>query len=284
MNKILTLLLCVFSFMNCWSQEQEVKEVIEKMFSSMYARDTAALRECFIPAAQLITYSYDAKGNSRVKADAISHFISGITSVGEAEIEERLTGWQCLIDEGMASVWTPYEFYFENNFSHCGVNSFQLMNVQGRWKITQISDTRRRSDCVTDQMNVMLIDSMINQWHHAAAIADEKTFFGSMTEDGIYIGTDATERWLRDELAAWSKKYFDRETAWSFIPLSRNVTIGPGGQIAWFDELLDTWMGVCRSTGIVVKTDEGWKIRHYQLSITVPNEKIDVFKKLIGKD
>lgn len=284
MKKVFSLLLCLFSMINCWSQEQEIKMVIDKMFASMYARDTVSLRECFIPAAQLMTYTYDAKGNPRSKAETINHFISGITSVGEAEIEERLTGWQCLIDEGMASVWTPYEFYFENKFSHCGVNSFQMLKVQGQWKITQLSDTRRRTDCVTDQKTVMMIDSTINLWHHAAAVADEDTFFGGMTEDGIYIGTDATERWLRDELAVWSKQYFDRETAWSFVPLSRNVTIGPGGHIAWFDELLDTWMGVCRSTGIVIKSDQGWKITHYQLSITLPNEKIDGFKKLIGKD
>ena len=109
-------------------------------------------------------------------------------------------------------------------------------------------------------------------------------FFGSMTEDGIYIGTDASERWLRDELAEWSKKYFDRDVAWSFTPLSRTIRIGQGGEIGWFDELLDTWMGTCRSTGVVVLKDGVWKITHYQLSVAVPNEKIDQYRILIGKE
>ncbi len=117
-----------------------------------------------------------------------------------------------------------------------------------------------------DSISVLTIDSLINTWHHAAAVADEEVFFGSMTDDGIYIGTDATERWQRDEMATWAKKYFDRESAWEFVPLSRNIKIGPGGRIAWFDELLDTWMGTCRSTGIVILRDNEWKIIYYHLS------------------
>lgn len=264
------------------AQEDQIRDVVDKMFRSMYEGDTAALRSCFIPAAQLMTYAHDAKGNPRAKAETLNDFIRGVSMIGDAAFEERLLNWQILIDDGIASVWTPYEFYFEEKFSHCGVNSFQLIKVQGTWKISMITDTRRKSNCPVGNAS-MAIDSMMNRWHHAAAIADENVFFGSMTSDGIYIGTDASERWLRDELAQWSKKYFDRESAWAFTPLSRTIRVAPGGQIAWFDELLDTWMGVCRSTGVVMLQDNEWKIAHYQLSVTVPNDKIEDFKKLIDK-
>jgi hypothetical protein len=186
-------------------------------------------------------------------------------------------------DDGIASVWTPYAFYFEGKFSHCGVNSFQLMNVQGKWKITMITDTRRKTDCPTDREQIVAIDTLLNRWHHAAAVADEDAFFGLMTEEAIYIGTDATERWLRDELKEWSKEFFNRETAWAFTPLSRNTTIAPGGQIAWMDELLDTWMGTCRSTGILQRTNGEWKIIYYHLSVALPNDKLDGYRLLIGK-
>jgi hypothetical protein len=195
-------------------------------------------------------------------------------------MEERLTGWQCLIDAGVAAVWTPYEFYYEGKFSHCGVDSWQMMKVQGEWKITQLTDTRRKTNCPDDELNRFVIDSLINEWHHAAAIADEQAFFGFMTKEAVYIGTDTSERWQRDELAAWSKKYFDSPSAWNFTPISRNITFGPGNNVAWFDELLNTWMGVCRSTGIVVLVDDRWKLVHYQLSLTLPNNQLDNFKKL----
>jgi len=283
MNKLIITILCTFSVLVSKAQEQEIRSRVDQMFQAMYDGDTSALRKCFIPAAQLMTYAYDAKGNPRAKAETLNDFMRGVALAGDAEFEERLIGWQCLVDDGIASVWTPYEFYSENKFSHCGVNSFQLIKVQGEWKISLITDTRRKTNCPAGDKEVGLIDSLMNEWHHAAAVADEKAFFGRMTEDGIYIGTDASERWLRDELAAWSQKYFDRESAWKFIPLSRNIKIGPGGQIAWLDELLDTWMGPCRSTAILIKKDNDWKIIHYQLSVAVPNDKIEGYKALIGK-
>ncbi|MEP6647577.1 MAG: nuclear transport factor 2 family protein [Saprospiraceae bacterium] len=283
MNKIiLSLLMLTISF-SAWSQETEIRAVVDKMLHSMLQKDTATLKKCFIPGVQLMTYAHDYKGNYFAKYQTVYDFLNQVVLISDMEIEEVLTGWQCYIDEGMASVWAPYEYFNDGKFSHCGVNSMQLMKVRGEWKITQISDTRRKNECINDKDIVQLIDSLVNEWHHAAAVADEKTFFGRMTEDAIYIGTDASERWLRDDLATWSKKYFDKESAWVFKPLSRNITVAPGGHVAWFDELLDTKMGTCRSTGILELRENDWKIVHYQLSIAVPNEKMDDFLKLMEK-
>lgn len=282
-KKNILLIVFLICFLNLSAQESEVKAVVNRMFSAMLQKDTAALRKCFIPGVQLMTYAHDAKGNYSAKYEQIYGFLRQIALVGDTEIEEVLTGWQCYIDEGMASVWAPYEFFYDGKFSHCGVNSMQLMKVKGEWKITQISDTRRKNDCINDKDIMQVIDSLVNEWHHAAAVADEKTFFGRMTEDCIYIGTDASERWLRDELATWSRKYFDQDSAWVFKPLSRNITVAPGEHIAWFDELLDTRMGLCRSTGIMELIDNEWKLIHYQLAIAIPNEKMDSYKLLIGK-
>lgn len=124
------------------------------------------------------------------------------------------------------------------------------------------------------------IHNLLDNWHHAAAVADEDTFFGSMTEDARYIGTDETENWERDELKEWSKAFFDRDSAWDFKKKTRNVYLYTDGEIAWFDETLDTWMGVCRGSGVVVLTDEGWKIKHYVLSVAVPNDKIDAYLEI----
>jgi len=283
MKKAIPILICLFQFFNASSQEDLIHATVDKMFQAMYKADTATLRTLFTPGAKFMSYTYDSKGNPRAKGELVNDFLRGVGLMGEAQMEERLLSWQCLIDEGIASVWTPYEFYFEGKFSHCGVNSFQLMNVQGKWKITMITDTRRKTDCPTDREQIVAIDTLLNRWHHAAAVADEDAFFGLMTEEAIYIGTDATERWLRDELKEWSKEFFNRETAWAFTPLSRNTTIAPGGQIAWMDELLDTWMGTCRSTGILQRTNGEWKIIYYHLSVALPNDKLDGYRLLIGK-
>ena len=283
MKKLFVAFIFISQFTQAHAQESQVRAVIAKMYQAMYKADTATLRTCFIPAAAFMTYSFDSRGNSRAKGETLADFIRGVAIMGEDDMEERLTNWQCMIDDGIASVWSPYEFYFEGKFSHCGSNSFQLIRVQGEWKITMITDTRRKSQCLTEEKAITVIDSLLDYWHYTAAIGDEAGFFGLMASDAIYIGTDSTERWTKDELKVWSKKYFDSPSAWEFKPISRNIKVGPGGQIAWFDELLDTQMGTCRSTGIMIMEDEAWKIVHYQLSLAVPNEKLDDFKNLIRK-
>ena len=115
-------------------------------------------------------------------------------------------------------------------------------------------------------------DAFLDAWHHAASVADEGAYFGAMTEDAVFIGTDAGERWLRDELRAWAKEYFARESAWVFEPVERHVAYSPDRRVAWFDEKLDSpHMGETRGSGVLVDVGGEWKIKHYVLSFAIPN-------------
>ena len=127
------------------------------------------------------------------------------------------------------------------------------------------------------------INSMLEAWHDAAARADYEDYFNLMAEESIFIGTDPTENWEKDAFAKWSKPYFDKGKAWSFSTLERNIFLKEDCDIAWFDELLDTHMGICRGSGVVTKEDGEWKVKHYVLSIEIPNENVDEVT-LIKKD
>lgn len=102
-----------------------------------------------------------------------------------------------------------------------------------------------------------------------------------MADSSIYIGTDATERWTKPEFIRFAKPYFDKGKAWDFKPYDRDLHVATDGRHAWFSELLTTWMGVCRGSGILVHTPEGWKIEQYHLSVTVPNDVIRDFITLV---
>ena len=119
------------------------------------------------------------------------------------------------------------------------------------------------------------VHQVLDSWQEAAAKADFQTYFGLMGEQSVFIGTDAMENWQREAFEAFSKPYFDQGKAWSFEARERNVYIAAEGSFAWFDELLDTWMGTCRGSGVLEKDRDTWKIRHYVLSITIPNEEIE---------
>ncbi|MEL7271065.1 MAG: nuclear transport factor 2 family protein [Bacteroidota bacterium] len=118
------------------------------------------------------------------------------------------------------------------------------------------------------------IGEMLDEWHMAAANADFENYFGLMTEDGVFLGTDATENWQNDEFKAFSKPYFERGKAWSFTAVERNIYLDTNGETAWFDEVLDTQMKLCRGSGVVKKIGDKWKVAHYVLSIAVPNENV----------
>ncbi|WP_343487159.1 nuclear transport factor 2 family protein [Allomuricauda sp. d1] len=119
------------------------------------------------------------------------------------------------------------------------------------------------------------IDKVLDSWHKAAADADFETYFGLMAKDAVFLGTDATENWQNEEFKNFSKPYFDKDKAWSFTAVERNIYVDAEAGYAWFDELLDTQMKLCRGSGVLHKLNGEWKIKHYVLSIAVPNENVE---------
>jgi len=125
------------------------------------------------------------------------------------------------------------------------------------------------------------IDTLINEWHVDAAEGNFEAYFDKMTEDACFIGTDASEKWIGDDFKTFCKPHFEKGLAWDFKPIKREIFFNERQDFAWFDEQLDTWMGVCMSSGVLVKTEHGWKIKHYQLSVAVPNDLIQDFIQLV---
>lgn len=124
------------------------------------------------------------------------------------------------------------------------------------------------------------IGELLNNWHKAAAEARFDDYFEALDEQSVFIGTDATENWDKPAFMKFAKPYFDRGKAWSFSKLERHIYLSKDGKTAWFDELLLTQMKICRGSGVLLKTKKGWKIKHYVLSMTVPNDNVDEVVKI----
>lgn len=116
------------------------------------------------------------------------------------------------------------------------------------------------------------VTTLLNNWHKAAAEAKFDTYFNMMSDESIFIGTDATENWNKKAFMAFAKPYFDKGKAWSFTTLERNIYFSKDKKMAWFDELLNTQMKICRGSGVLIKEGKEWKIKHYVLSMTIPND------------
>ena len=117
------------------------------------------------------------------------------------------------------------------------------------------------------------IASVLDGFHDAASKADGVRYFGYFASSGVFIGTDATERWTVAEFKGYAQPYFSKGKGWTYVPRDRHIQIAPDGRAAWFDELLDNAKyGMCRGTGVLVREGKAWKLAQYHLTVPVPND------------
>jgi len=116
------------------------------------------------------------------------------------------------------------------------------------------------------------IDRVLDAFHDAAKKADGKRYFDQLAPDAVFLGTDATERWTRDAFEAFAMPHFEAGRGWAYTSTARHVDLEAGGELAWFDELLENESyGTCRGSGVLRKREGRWRIAQYNLSIAVPN-------------
>ena len=128
--------------------EDSVKTVINRMFTGMKTADPDMLKTCFADSMVLQTISRNKEGELVVRNEDPAGFIDFIRKESPGNADERITYDVVKVDGPLAIAWTPYNFFYKGVFSHCGVNSFQLVRFNGEWKIQYLIDTRRKQGCV----------------------------------------------------------------------------------------------------------------------------------------
>jgi hypothetical protein len=126
-----------------------------------------------------------------------------------------------------------------------------------------------------------LINTFLDEWHMNASLADMDSYFEKIDQEGVFIGTDATEVWSKQEFHEWSRPYFEEGKAWSFRASKRNIYLS-GKNYAWFDELLTSSSGELRGSGVLIRINGEWKIMHYVLSVPVPNSTFKQVMEIIN--
>jgi len=117
------------------------------------------------------------------------------------------------------------------------------------------------------------VASILDQFHQAAADANADKYLGLLHNEAVFLGTDASERWTKEQFTQFVQPYFTQGKGWSYVSKQRNINLLTKNSIAFFDELLhNKHYGTCRGTGLLIKTNQGWKISQYSLSLPVPND------------
>ena len=149
MKKILVVICFLIAHTaNAQNRENQVKAIVQRLFTAMKSGDAGLLKSCFTDSAILQTIAVNRQtGAVSIKQTPVSDFIGQVKRLPKDSADERIMFDVVKLDANLASVWTPYRFYYGGRFSHCGVHSFQLVKVAGVWKIQSLIDTRRKEDC-----------------------------------------------------------------------------------------------------------------------------------------
>lgn len=143
----LTFLLLTFCARAQNSAEDSVKSVINNFFRGMLDGNPELVKTCLSDSAILHTVIKGRDGKIRIGSQPVADFIEFITASHAGDADEKIRFESIKIDQDLASVWTPYQFYYRGAFSHCGVNSIQLIRSNGKWLIQYLIDTRRKEPC-----------------------------------------------------------------------------------------------------------------------------------------
>ena len=129
------------------SAEDEVRAVVDALFDAMRAADSAAVRELFHPEMDKMATSGVRDGVADIGFGAVARFVEAVGGAEPGALDEKIGPAEIRIDDNLATVFTPFAFYFNGNLSHCGVNVFLIARVGEDWRIVGLADTRRRQGC-----------------------------------------------------------------------------------------------------------------------------------------
>lgn len=150
MKSIITTFLIINSLFSLaqFSEADAIKATVDKFFTAFHAQDSVGLLDLVTTDIVLQTIGKDKNGETILRQENFEDLVHSIVSIPDSiNFQEKLLDYSIQVDGAMANAWTPYEFWVNDTFSHCGVNSFQMVKKQGTWKIIYLIDTRRKEDC-----------------------------------------------------------------------------------------------------------------------------------------
>ncbi|WP_108246196.1 nuclear transport factor 2 family protein [Muricauda brasiliensis] len=131
--------------------EAHIKQVIETFFKGFHEQDSTIIKSTVADEIVLQTTGRNPEGKTLFRTEEFSKFLKSIVGIPETvKFEEKLTSFSIQVDRTMANAWVGYEFWLNGEFSHCGINSFQLINFDGEWKIIYLIDTRGKEGCMIE--------------------------------------------------------------------------------------------------------------------------------------
>lgn len=151
--RILLIFLLLSSFVFAQNDEENIKNTIHQLFEGMKTGDSALVKKTFHPEVKMQTIFTNKEGLTKLHDEKLENFLKAIGTPHDGVWNEKITFTSIQIDDNLAHVWTDYQFYLDDQFIHCGVNSFQLVKLNEQWQIVHLIDTRRKMNYNKKEFN-----------------------------------------------------------------------------------------------------------------------------------
>lgn len=122
--------------------------IVDTFFKGFHQGDTLMMKSVMIDNLPTQTVYTNGKGEAQVVDGNVAELLRAISNrPADQTWEEKILSYQIQVDGNLAHVWTPYEFWLNGEFSHCGANAFTLGKTEDGWKILHLIDSRRKGGC-----------------------------------------------------------------------------------------------------------------------------------------
>jgi hypothetical protein len=129
---------------------EAIVATVQKFFDTMAARDSSGARSVLMPEGRFYSVR-DGNDQPAVRTFTTAEFLDRLAAQKES-VRERFWNPEVRVHGAIAVVWTPYDFWIDGKFSHCGVDAFDLVKTSGGWKIAGGVYTVQREGCPTSPL------------------------------------------------------------------------------------------------------------------------------------
>lgn len=255
-----------------------------KMLVDLNAGDTSSFRQHFFSTVKI--HNVTDKGLETLQ---LNQFTPVLDHFRSKHYQEEFTKIEVTeLDNGLTYVNVYFTFFIDGAVAFTGIDHViwvkdPAQNLEYKIETYYSGALKPKFSTSATGNETATLNLLIDKWHRDVAEFKFDDYFGFMDSTFIFLGTDPTERWTKDEFAGFCEPFFEKKSTWDFKTNWRNWYLSEDGKTAWFEESLDTQMDECRGSGVLVQKNGQWKIAHYNLTVLIENEKMDKFLKLRKK-
>ena len=126
------------------AEETAIVAQIERFFGAMRAQDAATIKTVLLDDT---TFSAQRSGPEGFKLSRIPGKDFADRVSGQKGLDERMWDPTVMRRGPIAMVWAPYEFRLDGKTTHCGIDVFDMVKVEGTWRIARLMWTQEPDAC-----------------------------------------------------------------------------------------------------------------------------------------